>query len=182
MREPVGGPTSPVSDWHGWPEPLHGAGVITIPIRHLPVVPAVDVGVYRLPRCDRPSTGETMRKRMLLGLGLALVGLALYRKSSSTPLTDRATEVVPTDDRPPEVVGGATTNDDPIDREDVPADVLEDEIGHGVDEASEALIDEDERDSAEPGDQTTGGGEDADETASVNENRAGDTGGSETGN
>lgn len=123
-----------------------------------------------------------MRKRTILAL--ALVGYVLYRKLSSTPLTERARQVAPTGGEPPEAVGGAVT-DDSVDREDVPADVSEDEIGHGVDEASETLADEGDGsdgsddqpsgDSDGPADTTAGDGdEDGD--------RTGGAGGSETGN
>lgn len=116
-----------------------------------------------------------MRKRTILGLGVALAGagLALYRKRSTTPLTDRVAEVTPTGDSLPDAVGAATTDAPPVDREDVPADVLEDEIAHGVDEASQALVDEDDGNGAS-GEQSTGGSAGETENAGGNGDGAAD--------
>lgn len=100
------------------------------------------------------QTGDIMRKRTIL-LGLVLVGVAIgvYRKWSTAPLADRSVGLSSTGEGGAEGIGESVTDGEPIDPDDVPADVVEEEIAHGVDEASETLVDEGDNGGPSAGDE-----------------------------
>lgn len=80
-----------------------------------------------------------MRKRTILGLVAAGIAIAvMYRRWSTLPVPERAREVAP--------IGEPVPGDQPVDREDVPTDVGEEELAASVDQGTETLPGDEEGD------------------------------------